>query len=60
MGLERSLLTWKICREHLQHCKALINNPKGAHFNDDRIWTVDPVRHRRNDRYLAFGVRMSP
>ncbi|QQP40113.1 Putative transposable element [Caligus rogercresseyi] len=24
-------------------------------FSDEKTWTVDPVRSRRNDRYLSFG-----
>ncbi|QQP40579.1 Putative transposable element [Caligus rogercresseyi] len=24
-------------------------------FSDEKTWTVDPVRNRRNDRYLTFG-----
>jgi hypothetical protein len=24
-------------------------------FSDEKTWTVDPVRNRRNDRYLAIG-----
>ncbi|QQP56069.1 Putative transposable element [Caligus rogercresseyi] len=59
--VERPLLTERIKAVHLQRCQALLNNLKSATagrviiFSDEKTWTVDPVRNRRNDRYLSFG-----
>ncbi|QQP58107.1 Putative transposable element [Caligus rogercresseyi] len=58
---ERPLLTERIKAVHLQRCQALLNNLKSATagrviiFSDEKTWTVDPVRNRRNDCYLSFG-----
>jgi len=59
--VERPLLTPKMKETHLQRCQALLNNLKKAPanrviiFSDEKSWTVDPVRNRKNDRYLSFG-----
>eukprot|EP00096_Caligus_rogercresseyi_P005723 TRINITY_DN21716_c0_g1_i1.p1 TRINITY_DN21716_c0_g1~~TRINITY_DN21716_c0_g1_i1.p1 ORF type:complete len:135 (+),score=10.95 TRINITY_DN21716_c0_g1_i1:211-615(+) len=58
--LERPLMTPKIKVTHLQRCKGLINDLKSATagriiiFSDEKTWTVDPVRNKRNDRFVAF------
>lgn len=58
--VERPLLTERIKEMHLQCCQALLNNLKSVApnriiiFSDEKTWTVDPVRNRRNDRYLSF------
>lgn len=59
--LQRPLLTPAIKEMHFQRCKGLLNNLKSARarrviiFSDEKIWTVDPLRNRRNDCYLTFG-----
>ena len=59
--VERPLLTPSMKETHLLRCKALLNDVKKAKknrviiFSDEKTWTVDPVRNRRNDRYLSFG-----
>ncbi|QQP36693.1 Putative transposable element [Caligus rogercresseyi] len=49
--VERPLLTERIKAVHPQQCisgRVII-------FSDEKTWTVDPVRNRRNDCYLSFG-----
>lgn len=59
--LAKPLLTPAIKENHLQRCKGLINDLKSSHpnrviiFSDEKTWTVDPVRNRKNDRFIAFG-----
>ena len=44
--------------KRLERCQMPINDPKSPPvrrvviFSDEKNWTVDPVRNRRNDRYL--------
>ncbi|QQP37062.1 Putative transposable element [Caligus rogercresseyi] len=64
--VERPLLTERIKYVHLQRCQTLLNNLKSATagrviiFSDEKTWTVDPVRNRRNDCYLSFGGILTP
>eukprot|EP00095_Tigriopus_kingsejongensis_P008843 maker-scaffold15_size728074-snap-gene-1.11 protein:Tk08843 transcript:maker-scaffold15_size728074-snap-gene-1.11-mRNA-1 annotation:"mitogen-activated protein kinase 3" len=59
--LERPLLTQKGRNGQLERCQIILNNLKSAKanriiiFSDKKTWTVDPVRNRKNDRFLAFG-----
>ena len=54
-------MTPAIKAEHLRRCKGLLNNLKSAKanrtiiFSDEKTWTVDPTRNRRNDRFISFG-----
>ena len=55
--VERPLLTPALC---LEPCQMLVKDPKSAParrvivFSDEKTWTVDPVRNRRNDSYLSL------
>ena len=57
---ERPLLTPAIRDKHLECCQRLANDLKYAlngrliTFADEKTWTVNPVRNRRNDRYLSL------
>lgn len=59
--VERPLLTPAIRTKRLERCQMLVNDLKSAPagrviiFSDEKTWTVDPVRNRRNDRYLSLG-----
>lgn len=59
--VERPLLTPAIRAKRLERCQSLMNDLKSAPagrviiFSDEKTWTVDPVRNRRNDRYLSLG-----
>ncbi len=59
--VERPILTDRMKETHLHRCQALLYNLKKACanqviiFSDEKTWTVNPVRNRRNDRYLCFG-----
>ncbi len=58
--VERPLMTPQIKETHLLRCQGLLNNLKSGatrrviNFSDEKTWTVDPTRNRRNDRYVAF------
>jgi transposase len=64
MRVERPLLTPQIKLVHLQRCQGLLNNLKSAKANrviiflDKKTWTVDPVRNRCNNRFLAFDQQV--
>ena len=60
----------QLCDELLQNlepsllyhaCKVLVNDTKSVPagrviiFSDEKTWTVDPVRNRRNVFYLSLG-----
>ncbi len=57
--MERPLLTEQIKKTHLHHCQGLLNNLKSSSnrviIPDEKTWTVDPVRNRRNDCYISFS-----
>ena len=58
--VERPLLMPAIRAKRLERCQMLVNNLKPALdgrviiFSDKKNWTVDPVKNRRNDRYLSL------
>ena len=58
--VERPLLTPVICAKRLERCQMLVNYLTSAPagkviFSDEKAWTVDPVRNRRNGRHLSLG-----
>ena len=59
--MERPLLMPAIHAKYLKHCQLLINDLKSALaeriiiFSDEKTWTVDPVRNRRNNHYVSLG-----
>ena len=58
---ERPLLTPDIRAKSLERCQMLVNHLKSSPagreiiLSDEKTWTVDPVRNRRNDSYLSLG-----
>ncbi|KAF2362992.1 CUB domain [Trinorchestia longiramus] len=58
--VERPLLTLAIRTKRREHCQRFMNDLKSAPpgrvimFSDEKTWIVDPVRNRRNDRYLSL------
>ena len=59
--LKRPSLTPAIHAKRLESCQMLINDFKSPParrviiFSDEKTWTVNPVRNKRNDRYLSLG-----
>ena len=63
--VERPLITPAIRAKYLERCQMLVNDLKFAPagrvsiFPDEKTWTVDHVRNRRNGRYEFLGKRTS-
>ena len=59
--MERPLLTPVIRAKSVERCQMLVYDLKSAPagraiiFSDEKTRTIDPVRNRRNDRYLSLG-----
>ena len=60
--VERPLLILDICAKRLERCQMLVNDSESASagrviiFSDEKTWSVDPVRNRRNDRYPTYHL----